>query len=526
VGILTLLYLFIVSTREEGHKWWEIWKVENPEVWKGLIFLLVGVSKLVWWANLLLLIGVAFLFRRKPLPVKFLKIGGGIAFLFFAITTNFVAYIIHRTLFFISSTQSKGGLHFLNVNKTIRETTAIPFYLVADRIIGSLLGLIFAVVGYLWLVWKRREFVIALPLWGVGLFAAIGGLRFTIYAVPIAALSATFLTLELAGRWSKSRVGRWAITSLLFLFLIAPNITHIIGCCSADRKLVAKMRKIYPLPTPPYVMYPLFTNREIATLVELGKMGSPKDYVISWWDYGYFILYYSNKNTLIDGGKHTEDNFLVSAILMSHNPYLVANLSRLAVEAYAAHPGVSTKAVNYLLYKNGKPINVAQFLEKVGSPDFTPPKPTRNIYLFFPLRMVNILYAVSEFSDRDLNSGESFARHHIYGVGRIVEVGPRQLVVGRVLIDLRRGVVVSLVDRREVPIKRLIVRLGNQTNITQVNPVGINVMLISSLRLGAIMDDYFYNSAAIQMGVLGNYDPNLFKLVVDTPLIKIYQLKR
>jgi hypothetical protein len=51
-------------------------------------------------------------------------------------------------------------------------------------------------------------------------------------------------------------------------------------------------------------------------------------------------------------------------------------------------------------------------------------------------------------------------------------------------------------------------------------------MLISSLRLGAIMDDYFYNSAAIQMGVLGNYDPNLFKLVVDTPLIKIYQLKR
>ncbi|KIM03949.1 MAG: hypothetical protein KN64_09490 [Sulfurovum sp. AS07-7] len=41
-----------------------------------------------------------------------------------------------------------------------------------------------------------------------------------------------------------------------------------------------------------------------------------------------------------------------------------------------------------------------------------------------------------------------------------------------------------------------------------------------------IMDSNTYNSAYIQMFLLGNYDKNLFELVVSSPYSKVYKLKR
>ena len=79
------------------------------------------------------------------------------------------------------------GLHFYQVKQTVREAGIIPFDTMANRISGSVLGVFAALAGYIILVIRHKEFILALPLIGIGLFSLVGGLRFTVYAVPVAA---------------------------------------------------------------------------------------------------------------------------------------------------------------------------------------------------------------------------------------------------------------------------------------------------------------------------------------------------
>ncbi|HHB93617.1 MAG TPA: peptide-binding protein, partial [Campylobacterales bacterium] len=78
------------------------------------------------------------------------------------------------------------GLHFYQVIQTVREAGSISWETVANRIIGGVIPLVISVIGYILLVIRHKQFLIALPLIGVGIFAHWAGLRFTVYAVPVA----------------------------------------------------------------------------------------------------------------------------------------------------------------------------------------------------------------------------------------------------------------------------------------------------------------------------------------------------
>ncbi len=77
--------------------------------------------------------------------------------------------------------------------KRSEKQDKIPFEMFANRISGSQIGVIVSFIGYVVLVMRHRAFILALPLIGIGVFALWGGLRFTVYAVPVAAMSAIYL---------------------------------------------------------------------------------------------------------------------------------------------------------------------------------------------------------------------------------------------------------------------------------------------------------------------------------------------
>jgi dolichyl-diphosphooligosaccharide--protein glycosyltransferase/undecaprenyl-diphosphooligosaccharide--protein glycosyltransferase len=524
IGLITILYLFLK------------YRFQNPFVYQVIIYLALGMlGGVPWWIKVGLLLlfhyGVMGSSLRERIDQIGVKSWGIIAFALLLLslyTGNMVGVILHKVLGYTSTEIGVKGLKFLNVNETVREASQIPLWLVFNRIIGSSIGIIFAILGYILLVWRWREFIIALPLWGIGFFSIVGGLRFTVYAVPIAGLSGVYFFLWL-GEKLFSRPQSRLVTGLAgTLLLLLPNITHIIGCCEKNPKLINGMMKIYPLPDVPYFSEPLFTNKEIGVLHKISQISSPKDYGITWWDYGYYIWYYSNINTLIDGGKHNEDNYIVSKILLTHNPYLTANLSRLAVETYIKSG--YKKVTDTLFYKNGKPIDVEAFLEKVGSPDYTPPKKSVDVYLIFPEKMTNIYSAISMFSDRNLKSGESFA-----GGRTLIPVPLRELPTGEIivggngLVDLKNGQLLLVNPKGEVvkrvPLKRVAI-LGKEPQIAQYPHSGLNLLLSGTLRRGWLMDDYYYLSQGVQMGLLKKYDPNLFELVIDNPRMRVYKLKR
>ena len=98
-----------------------------------------------------------------------------------------------------TETRPANSLVYKNVKETIVEAKVSPWSEVMVRISGSQLGCLLALAGYVLLVIIFPETLIALPFVGIGIFAHYGGHRFTIHAVPIAALREARPASELPG---------------------------------------------------------------------------------------------------------------------------------------------------------------------------------------------------------------------------------------------------------------------------------------------------------------------------------------
>jgi len=508
IYILALIYLFFT---------------DKEFLYKFII--IVSVSFLSVNIFIKLLLGIGFYYLIRFNKIKNEKIFSLVVFLVSVLFSHVSFSIFSKIYAYITSEVNIEGLQFLNVNKTVREASHIPYYIIADRIVGSVLGIIVSIIGYVLLVKKYKEFIIALPLWAVGFFAFFGGLRFTVHAVPIAALSATYLLFYLAHKYKKYQK---AIIYGGFLFLIAPNITHIIGCCK-NNKLLSSIEKIYPLKSYPYLVPTVLNKSEVEVLDKLKHISSEKDYVLTWWDYGYPIWYYADVNTLIDGGKHNQDNFIVSKILTTSSQKLAYNLGKLSIETYIKinDANKTTKpAAMALFVRNGKPINVEGFLYKISNKNFKNINLDRDIYLMLPYRMFDIFPTISAFSNRNLNIGAVYSSHFFYKA-KIYKRG-NQLFIGNMPIDTKQGAI--LINNQIVPLKEIDL-VGYDKNMKlfvkrqKLRDNGLNLIILQSYGSALLLDDYYYNSTFVQMFVFENYDKELFEPVILNPVMKIYRFK-
>ena len=397
-------------------------------------------------------------------------------------------------------------MKFFQVHQTIREAGKIPFDTFANRISGSIPTFILAMIGYLFLIYKKKEFLLFVPLLGIGLFAYMGGLRFTVYAVPIAGISLVYLFYVVTKSIDDIKI-RYGVISILVAFALYPNIKHIIG---------------YKVPT-------VFNKTEVEVLNKLKSISTTKDYTFAWWDYGYPIWYYSNTNTLIDGGKHNHDNFIISEILTTSSQVEAARLSRIAVEEYVDN---NYSVVANSLFKNGKKeqLNVNNYLEELKFGDIKLPKKTRDVYLYLPHRMLNILPTVSIFSNRDLHTGKEKKKMLFYK-SQGFKNNKGVLSLGRGMVcDTNSGMM--LFGKQKTKIKYIITtELTNNghtrvANTKQFDKNG-DISLIYMKNYGSILvvNNNMLNSTYIRLFVLENYDKNLFELVISNPYAKVYKLK-
>jgi dolichyl-diphosphooligosaccharide--protein glycosyltransferase/undecaprenyl-diphosphooligosaccharide--protein glycosyltransferase len=322
----------------------------------------------------------------------------------------------------------------------------------------------------------------------------------------MAAISAVYLFHVIASYAQDRRIYYLVLASLTAI-MIYPNITHIIG---------------YKVPT-------VMSKQEVMVLDKLKANSSSKDYVVTWWDYGYPIWYYADKNTLIDGGKHNNDNFIVSEILLTSSPLEAARLSRLAVEGYVSS---GYKLITDTLFKNNTPeqVNVNDYLDELRySDDVAMPPKTRDVYLYLPWRMMRILPTVKLFSNLDLNTGKALSQPFFYstqyfkqekdvillGQNLALLTKENKLQIGNRRVDIGKYITVGYTKEGKVKVDQ-----------TTLNPSGkFSIIYMSSYRTFLVMDDSYFNSLFIQMFVLEKYDRDLFEPVILDPMTKIYKLK-
>ncbi|MDD2451412.1 MAG: STT3 domain-containing protein [Sulfurovum sp.] len=457
-------------------------------------------------AHIALVVAAFIVLSKTPIPQKYLIGASAAAFIALLFFGNVFGIILGKMMSYMATGTKAEGLHFFGVHQTVREAGKIPFDVFADRISGSVPGLIVAMVGYLLLVVRHRAFLLALPLMGIGIFALWGGLRFTVYAVPVAAMGAVYF-FYLAGSYFGSKRAQYALVVVATAALLYPNITHIIG---------------YKVPT-------VLTNNEVRDLQALKEVAKPEDYTLTWWDYGYPVWYYSETSTLIDGGKHQNDNFIISKILQTSSAELAANLSRLAVETYVDS---GYKVVADTLFKNKQEDQVDPnlMLSELELPSYTLPQKTRDIYLYLPYRMLNIFPTVTQFGNLDLNTGKPLRNVIFYPValaaqnetlwqfsnGIVMDVKKGELHLGEQKSDVRFLIVTENTQNGEVHVK-------TQPYHTEGKYI---VIYMKSYGQFVLVDEETFRSTYVQMFILGKYNPDLFELVVSSPYSRIYRLKK
>lgn len=397
------------------------------------------------------------------------------------------------------------ALHFFQVNQTVREAGQIPFSTFANRISGSEIGVLLSLIGYILLIIKHRAFILALPLVGIGVFALFGGLRFTVYAVPIAALSAVYL-FAFIGDFFKDIKLKYIFMAMATSAMLYPNIIHIVN---------------YKVPT-------VFNKTEVNILDQLKNNSSQKDYTLAWWDYGYPIWYYSNTNTLIDGGKHQNDNYIISKILTTTSQVQAANLSRLAVETYVKS---NYKVVADTIFNNKKEKKVDPnlLLDELSLSDYKLPKKTRDIFIYLPNRMLNILPTVALFSNLDLKTGKKNRRAFFYTSQNFKDDGKVLHLGNNISLYKKTGEI--NIGKQKLRINNFIVTQYDKKGKLQKNiqildrSSSLNVIYMKNYNKFLVLDSDMFHSLFIQMFVLEEYDHTLFEPIILNPLTKVYKLK-
>ncbi|EMK6255707.1 peptide-binding protein [Campylobacter coli] len=512
---VALLGLFFIYTL--------VFHIKEKTLYMAIILASITLSNIAWFYQSAIIVILFSLFVLQNKRFSFALLGIlGLATLVFLILSGGIDPILYQLKFYIfrsdESANLAQGFMYFNANQTIQEVESIDLSIFMQRISGSELVFFVSLIGFIFLVRKHKSMILALPMLALGFLALKSGLRFTIYAVPVLALGFGFLMSLLQERKQKNNNTYWwaNIGVFIFTFLsLIPMFYHINN---------------YKAPT-------VFSQNEATKLDELKKIAQREDYVVAWWDYGYPIRYYSDVKTLADGGKHLgKDNFFPSFVL-SKDQVAAANMARLSVEYteksfYAPQNDILKSDILQAMMKDYNQSNVDLFLASLSKPDFKIDTPkTRDIYLYMPARMSLIFSTVASFSFINLDTGvldKPFTFSTAY---------PLDVKNGE--IYLSNGVVLSD-DFRSFKIGDNVVSVNSIVEINSIKQGEYKITPIDDkaqfyifyLKDSAIpyaqfilMDKTMFNSAYVQMFFLGNYDKNLFDLVINSRDAKVFKLK-
>ena len=525
------IFLLIVALDALIYRWWypqsyalefafafiiavygvyKLYKKEDIRYYLQLLSLfLIAVMMAPEWLRFLAIVVLYLLFIKKDFTQKiYYYITAAIFVLFYLlggldpIISQLQSYVFRDSV----ATDSRYGieLHFFTTMQTVREAGAIPFTVFADRISGHIVTFILSILGYLYLCYKHPVMLLSLPMVGLGFLAYgipgvvdPGGLRFTIYAVAILALGFGFFVVQLSKYIKKQMLANTVMVALVLIALI-PNIAHI---------------NEYKVPT-------VFNANEVEVLQALKQVSNKDDYTVAWWDYGYPIAYYSDTQTLIDGGRHAgRANFLVSYILTSPEEK-AAQMARLSTH----YDPKSSRVFEYMMVQNGYS-DSNEFLKNIM--DIKLPQPKSDTYIYLPLRMSGIYPVISRFSSLDLMSGQKRDREFFYESSFMQSSGD--------YVDFGNGVVLNRsnamieLPNTQIPVRRFIQTSlsdsGTEVHTQDLRSEGVTVIVAGSYNKVLVIDESIYNSLYIQHFFLDNYDKSLYKKVIDSPVAKVFKLK-
>jgi dolichyl-diphosphooligosaccharide--protein glycosyltransferase len=399
----------------------------------------------------------------------------------------------------------EGGLSLPTVKQSIREAQSIDWGNLVQRVAGSWLIFVPAVLGLAYVVWTYPATLVFVPMLGLAIFSFKLGNRFTMYGGPVIGLGLGFGAALLLWRTGLAK-------SVRVLCLLAIAVLVMLPIWDMATKL---------RPAP--VVSKTFAQ----SYIDL-KDRIPEDARLwQWWDFGYAAQYYAERITFGDGGKHKGPVLYPLATVHATRSsrqasqmmcYITASQEREYARNQTEYKDMNEFWKPYLadpvaLLADKGPERAMAFVESLAEEDKSFSEDLPPQYLVLTWQNMSLAYWISHFGNWDLVEGEA-------NPGRIRQVR------GEASFNTRRGTV--QLRNQQLPLEEL--TLIRKSGIrTESWPNSSNVYAILNQLSGELylMDGKIYDSMMIRMLL---DDPSQFsdhfELVMDrAPWVRVYRAK-
>ncbi|WP_139452411.1 STT3 domain-containing protein [Campylobacter armoricus] len=486
----------------------------------AIALMIIALSMLAWQYKLAFIVLLFAIFAFKEEKINFYMIW---SLIFISILILFLSGgldpVLYQLKFYVLKASDVQNLKdaafvYFNVNETIMEVNTIDPEVFMQRISSSVLVFILSFIGFILLCKDHKSMLLALPMLALGFMALRAGLRFTIYAVPVMALGFGYFLYAFFNFLEKKQIklslkNKNILLIFITFFSIIPALLHIYYYKSST----------------------VFTSYEASILNDLKNKAQREDYVLTWWDYGYPIRYYSDVKTLIDGGKHLgKDNFF-SSFVLSKEQIPAANMARLSVEYTEKSFKENYPDILKAMVKDYNQTNATNFLESLNNKDFKfDTNKTRDVYIYMPYRMLRIMPVVAQFANTNPDNGEQEKSLFFSQANAIAQ----DKTTGSVMLD--NGVEI-INDFRALKLEGATIPLKAFVDIESItngkfyyneidSKAQIYLLFLREYKSFVILDESLYNSSYIQMFLLNQYDQDLFEQITNDARAKIYRLKK
>jgi len=403
------------------------------------------------------------------------------------------------TGYFLPGTTSSYNEHiefsYTSFLSNVEEAQSVTIKVFSRKVSVSLIAVILSIVGLMFLVFKKREAILLVPVLVIGLGAFYTGERFTLYAVPPLSIGLAYLIVFISNML-KTKMAQYVVVLVMTAPVLYINVSYAYS----------------------YEAVPVVINDEALVLDTLGKISSPHDTVIAWWDYGYPIHYYSGRNTIAAGSASAQDMYILSLILSGQSNKDVYQLAKSVVSVGAEEIEKYMK----LNYQKGEDLFGLKNIE-LGSANGM-----EDVYLYLPYRMLGIYSNIFSIGDRDIVYGRQNS-HVLYMPSSVTRNDMRWILDDDLVVDISTGHVKT--KGGDIKLSSYIeVRNGVNSVLEKVvtkykGGEGLSLVYLKNYDKVIVVDKKILNSFFIQAFFFEQYNKDLFELSIRNRFALVYKVK-
>jgi len=428
-------------------------------------------------------------------------------------THSINSFIGEFLLFSPPETLSK-ALKFPDTFQTITELEKLDFFEYFKTVIGEgnewvgILG-VFGLMFFLFLNYKKSAVLFSAIIFL--LMSIFVGKRFAIYAIPLYWFGCSYLLISLLLSLSKlinfkklnDKIFKLLTTATTTIFLMVFCIINSLSVCENNLFFNCK---------PKYTPNPSFSSEITKAFVSLNSDSyDRKSVIVTWWDYGYWLNFFSGLSTVHDGGSQR-----------SPKTYLVANsLTSTSIEK-------SYNTINYIVSSNLETVyqdsqkGYEIFLNKISNsqPINSP------VYLFLSRDMIRWWSTITYLGNWDIINGNEKNKT----IFERIDCKPKsqiEMQCGNAILNVNTGSISNgnQLDKLVITQNGELIRDFDYRN--KKGDVSMIIEIIDNRRFFYVVHPKTLESLFTKLYFQGLTDNNFFRLVQDGyPLYRVYEIKK